>query len=66
MARKLGQLCLLLDAAPEHLERFGRPDIPDQLKRYVFICGTNMRGVGAWPLLESGQVHRLRSLVLTL
>lgn len=59
IARKLGQTSLLLVASPAHLDRAGRPKNRDDLARHTCIRDTNMRGDGAWPLTEGGQMHRI-------
>ncbi|KND17267.1 hypothetical protein ADZ37_19345 [Pannonibacter phragmitetus] len=59
IARKLGQTSLLLVASPGHLDRAGRPESRDDLARHPCIRDTNMRGDGAWPLTEGGQMHRI-------
>lgn len=59
IARKLGQISLLLVASPEHLDRAGRPESLDDLTRYTCIRDTNMRGDGVWPLTSGGQVQRI-------
>lgn len=59
IARKLGQTRLLLVASPAHLDRVGRPDSLTDLARQACIRDTNLRGDGAWPLTEAGEVHRV-------
>lgn len=59
IARKLGQTSLLLVAAPAHLARDGQPQRLADLSNHICIRDTNMRGDGAWPLTEAGQVHRI-------
>lgn len=59
IARKLGQTSLLLVASPGHLNRAGRPETLDDLSDHTCIRDTNMRGDGAWPLTEGGQMHRV-------
>lgn len=59
IARKLGQTSLLLVAAPAHLDHTGRPETLSDLCRHTCIRDTNMRGDGAWPLTEAGQIHRI-------
>ncbi|WP_413873873.1 LysR family transcriptional regulator [Albidovulum sp.] len=62
IARKLGLTRLLLVASPDHLARAGRPETLDDLARHLCIRDTNMRGDGAWPLTEGGQMHRITVL----
>ncbi len=59
VARKLGQIGLMLVAAPAYLDRVGRPQILADLARHDCIRDTNLRGDGAWPLLEAGRLHRV-------
>lgn len=59
IARKLGQTRLLLVASPGHLDQVGRPETLGDLARHTCIRDTNMRGDGAWPLTEGGQMHRV-------
>ena len=59
IARRLGQSRLLLVAAPGFLDRNGRPDRLADLAHHVCIRDTNLRGDGAWPLTEDGQLHRI-------
>lgn len=59
IARKLGQIGLLLVAAPAYLDRMGRPQGLADLGHHDCIRDTNMRGDGAWPLVEDGQLHRV-------
>lgn len=59
MARKLGQIRLMLIASPGYLARTGRPESLNDLTRHACIRDTNLRGDGAWPLTEGGQMHRV-------
>lgn len=59
IARKLGQTSLLLVASPDHLAHEGRPETLDDLARHTCIRDTNMRGDGAWPLTQDGQMQRI-------
>ena len=59
MARKLGQIGLMLVASPAYLDRAGRPGTLADLLRHDCIRDTNMRGDGAWPLLEDGTLQRI-------
>lgn len=59
IARKLGQTRLLLVAAPAYLDRAGRPGDLGDLARHVCIRDTNLRGDGAWPLIQDGLLHRI-------
>ncbi|MBL4929996.1 LysR family transcriptional regulator [Fuscibacter oryzae] len=59
IARKLGQISLLLVASPAHLDHAGRPETFGDLVPHCCIRDTNMRGDGAWPLTEDGQIHRI-------
>ena len=59
LARKLGQIRLILVAAPSYLASAGRPQGPDDLTRHSCIRDTNMRGDGAWPLLQGDRLTRV-------
>lgn len=59
IARKLGQTRLVLVAAPDYLDRRGRPGTLGDLAGHIGIRDTNMRGDGAWPLTVQGQLHRI-------
>jgi len=59
MARKLGQIHLMLVASPGYLARAGRPESLDALARHVCIRDTNMRGDGAWPLFDGDRLVRV-------
>lgn len=59
MARKLGQIGLLLVASPAYLDRVGRPRTLADLARHACIRDTNLRGDGAWPMEEDGTLHRV-------
>lgn len=59
IARRLGQIDLLLVASPGYLAQAGRPGSLDDLSRHACIRDTNMRGDGAWPLGRGGQPARV-------
>ncbi|MES2539355.1 MAG: LysR family transcriptional regulator [Pseudomonadota bacterium] len=59
VARKLGQIALLLVAAPTYLDRTTRPETLADLPHHACIRDTNLRGDGAWTLLEDGTLHRI-------
>lgn len=59
VARKLGVIRLLLVAAPAYLAQHGHPAHAADLARYICLRDTNLRGDGAWPLTEAGQLHRI-------
>ncbi len=59
VSRKLGQIGLLLVAAPTYLDRAGRPETLADLAQHACIRDTNLRGDGSWPLVESGTLHRI-------
>jgi DNA-binding transcriptional LysR family regulator len=59
MARKLGQIRLMLVASPGYLARAGRPETLDDLTRHACIRDTNMRGDGAWPLYQGDHLTRV-------
>lgn len=59
MARKLGQIRLMLVASPCYLARAGRPESADDLTRHICIRDTNMRGDGAWPLFLGDHLTRV-------
>lgn len=59
VARKLGRTSLLMVAAPAYLARHGRPERLDDLPGHICIRDTNLRGDGAWPLLEEGTLRRI-------
>lgn len=59
IARRLGQTRLMLVAAPAYLDRHGRPARLEDLPRHRCIRDSNIRGDGAWPLTEDGQLHRV-------
>ncbi len=59
IARKLGTGRLLLVAAPDYLDRSGRPESLSDLTHHVCIRDTNMRGDGAWPLSLGDAAHRI-------
>jgi DNA-binding transcriptional LysR family regulator len=57
VARKFGSTKLLLVAAPSYLARMGRPAALKDLSGHLCIRDTNLRGNGAWPLMQSGVVQ---------
>lgn len=59
VARKLGVIRLLVVAAPAYLAQHGQPAHAADLTRHLCLRDTNMRGDGAWPLTEAGQLHRI-------
>lgn len=59
VARKLGQIGLMLVAAPAYLDREGRPETLAELAHHACIRDTNLRGDGAWPLVGDGTLHRI-------
>ena len=59
VARKLGEMQLLLVAAPAYLARHGTPVRLVDLASHVCIRDTNMRGDGSLPLTEDGILHRV-------
>lgn len=59
VARKLGQIGLMLVASPAYLDRAGRPMTLADLASHACIRDTNLRGDGAWPLVEDGTLHRV-------
>ena len=59
IARKLGQIRLIMVASPGYLARVGRPDSTTELTAHICIRDTNMRGDGAWPLEHGGQLVRV-------
>jgi len=59
VARKLGETSLVLVAAPAYLDREGRPKALSDLSHHVCIRDTNMRGDGAWPLIEGDEMQRI-------
>lgn len=60
IARKLGTGSLLLVAAPQYLDRNGRPESLSDLVSHACIRDTNMRGDGTWPLSLGETMHRIR------
>lgn len=59
IARKLGQIRLLLAASPTYLARRGIPVGVEDLPAHACIRDTNMRGDGSWPLTDGGTLHRV-------
>jgi DNA-binding transcriptional LysR family regulator len=59
VARKLGQIRLMLVSSPRYLARAGRPETVDDLSRHACIRDTNMRGDGAWTLYLGDQLTRV-------
>lgn len=59
VARKLGEMRLLLVAAPAYLALHGTPARLADLTGHVCIRDTNLRGDGRWPLTEDGILHRV-------
>lgn len=59
VARKLGQMRLMLVASPDYLARAGRPMNLDDLPRHICIRDTNMRGDGTWSLFQNGLLERV-------
>lgn len=59
IARKLGEIRLLLVASPGFLARYGAPARLADLPAYACIRDTNLRGDGSWPLTEDGVPHRI-------
>lgn len=59
IARKLGQLNLLLVASPSYLAERGEPGNIDELAHHLCIRDTNMRGDGTWHLTEGGETRRI-------
>lgn len=60
MARKLGKSTLVLVAAPLYLARSGALATVDDLHRHACIRDANLRGDGAWPLMENGELRRVQ------
>lgn len=58
VARRLGRTRLQLVAAPAYLDRRGRPSRIEDLAAHDCIRDTNLRGNGAWPLVQ-GDALRL-------
>jgi DNA-binding transcriptional LysR family regulator len=59
MARKLGEIRLMLVASPGYLARYGTPARLADLTGHACIRDTNLRGDGSWPLTEDGVLHRV-------
>jgi DNA-binding transcriptional LysR family regulator len=59
VARRLGRTRLLLVAAPSYLDARGRPVDVEDLARHNCIRDTNLRGDGAWPLMQDGELRRV-------
>lgn len=59
IARKLHQTGLLMVASPAYLAARGRPERLDDLGHHICIRDTNMRGDGAWPLIDAGGLRRI-------
>ena len=59
IARKLGEIVLLLVAAPAYLDRAGRPLQAQDLTAHDCIRDTNLRSSGGWPLVEAGEPRRI-------
>lgn len=59
IARKLGEIRLLLAASPAYLSRHGAPARLADLPAHTCIRDTNLRGDGSWPLTEDGTLHRV-------
>ena len=59
VARKLGQIGLLLVASPSYLDRAGRLGALADLTGHACIRDTNLRGDGTWPLVEQGTLQRV-------
>jgi DNA-binding transcriptional LysR family regulator len=50
----------VLVAAPDYLARRGAPACVDELAGHSCIRDTNLRGDGAWPLVEAGALRPVR------
>lgn len=59
IGRNLGEIRLLLVAAPSYLSRHGAPSRLADLVGHACIRDTNLRGDGSWPLTEDGVLHRV-------
>jgi DNA-binding transcriptional LysR family regulator len=59
IARKLGEMRLLLAAAPTYLAQNGAPSRLADLAGHACIRDTNLRGDGSWSLTEDGVLHRV-------
>ena len=59
IARKLGQIRLMLVASPGYCNHAGRPRSPADLTGHSCIRDTNMRGDGSWPLFEGERMTRI-------
>ena len=59
IARKLGQIRLIMVASPGYLASNGQPDSLNDIAGHICIRDTNMRGDGAWPLEHGGQLVRV-------
>ncbi|NBZ90012.1 LysR family transcriptional regulator [Rhodobacteraceae bacterium CYK-10] len=60
IARKLGEVRLLLVAAPGYLDAKGMPGRLDDLSAHACIRDTNLRD-GAWNLAEAGVLRRIEA-----
>lgn len=59
VARKLGEIRLLMVASPAYLSAHGTPARLADLAAHTCIRDTNLRGDGSWPLTEDGVLQRV-------
>jgi DNA-binding transcriptional LysR family regulator len=60
IARKLAPARIVVCAAPDYLDRAGRPSYPQDLADHTCIVDTNIRGVPNWPFLIGGEPVTVR------
>ena len=59
VARRLGSSRLLVLAAPEYLDRHGRPENPAELANHLCLGYTNAGSGDVWPFTVDGQVENI-------
>jgi DNA-binding transcriptional LysR family regulator len=55
VARKLGHTRQVIVASPDYLQRFGRPQHPDELAGHVRIGWNYPRAIPHWPFVVAGK-----------
>lgn len=56
IARKLAPVSHVVAASPDYLQRFGRPETPDDLAHHQGLCYANLKAPGQWLYFDkSGQ-----------
>ncbi len=56
VARRIGAMQRVICASPAYLERHGRPETPEDLKRHNCLVLAGFSRLAQWPLRQNGQI----------